>query len=134
MLKSAAMAFSIVLLVLASLYCGYLFGARQRGEELDRQFRMLNYRVWATDVNAKVRLLDLLRDRQYEAAGTYLEGLLDVGLASLSGYAELAEAQPDPLIVNAVTNARDYRRRNPAHQVNEQFAAPVERALTLARP
>jgi hypothetical protein len=134
MLKSAALAFSIVLLVLASLYCGYLLGARQRAEELDRQFQMLNYRVWATDVNAKVRLLDLLRERRYEAAGSYLEGLLDVGLASLAGYAELGEAQPDPLIVNAVTNARDYRRRNPSHQVNEQFAAPVERALTLARP
>jgi len=134
MLKSAAMAFSIVLLVAAALYCGYLYGDRHRTEELDRQFQLLNYRLWATDVNAKVRLLGLLHDKQYEAAGTYLEGLLDVSLASLGGYAELAAEPPDPLIINALTNARDYRLRHPDHRVDEQFAAPVERALTLAQP
>ncbi len=120
-------------LMCMAAYGGYIYGGHQRQKELDRQFELLNYKVWATDVNTRVALPTLIKEKRYQEAENKLEGLLDVTLASLSLYERLAKDHPDDEIFDALHEARSYREKYAGHVVHQKLTDGVERALKMGR-
>ncbi len=121
----------VIVLVCIAALGGYVVGGNHRQKTLDHDFRLLNFGVWATEVKVNVRVLDLLEAKKYKDADDILENMLDVQLASLSGYDQFAAGHPDKDIIAAIDMAKKHREQYPAHKVHPDLAPGVARALNM---
>ena len=131
MTKDIKVSLLAVVLILLAACCGYVYGGNQRQKALDRQFQLLNYSGWATEVKANVQLLDLMKAKKYRDAEDLLERFLDVRLDSLGLYDSFAKDHPDENIFLAIDAAREHRARYPGHVVNPKLEKGVTRALGI---
>jgi hypothetical protein len=120
-----------LLLVCAAAYGGYVYGGNQRQKTTDRNFELLNFGTWATEIKANVQLLELMETKKYKDAENLLERLLDVRLASISLYDKYALDYPDKDIFSAIDIAKRHRQKYPLYKVNDQLKSGVARAFTL---
>ncbi len=126
--KSAVIA---VILIFLAAFGGYIYGGNERQKTLDRDFQLLNYSEWATEVKANIRLLELIDKKRYQEAKNLLSRFLDIRLASLGKYDRFAKDYPNNDIFAAIAAARKYREQHPSSKVNPELEKGVMRALKI---
>lgn len=130
-MRNAKIYIVALVVVCIAIYGGYVCGGNQRQKKLDQYFELLNYSVWATEVKSNIKLIDLIEAKRYKDAEILLENYLDVTLASMSLYGELADKHPDKDIFDAIETARKHREQHPDHKVDPTLANSVDRALNI---
>ena len=133
MMKVARFYVPIIILVFIAAYGGYVLGGHKRQQKIERQFELINYSSYATDVNIDVQLIDYLEAKRYKDAEDLLEKMIDVTLDSLSLYDKLAPRYPDQKIFDAIATVKKHRETHPGHKVHETLSPGVERAFKIGK-
>lgn len=133
MMKVVRFYVPVIILVSIAAYGGYVLGGHNRQQTIERQFELVNYSSYATDVNVDVKLINYLEAKRYKDAEDLLEKLIDVTMDSLSLYDKLAPTYPDQKIFDAIDTVKKHRVEHPGHKVHEKLLPGVERALRITR-
>ncbi len=124
----------VVALICIAAYGGFIYGGNQRQKTLDRNFQLLIFSSWATEVESNVQLLDLIEGKRYKDAENLLEKFLDVRLDSISLYDKYAAQYPDQNIFSAIDTAKKHREQKAGYRVNPKLEPGVARAFKISKP
>jgi hypothetical protein len=131
MMKNANIYILVAVLVCIAAYGGFIYGGNERQKTLDRNFELLNFSTWATEIKINVQLLDLIEAKKYKETENLLDKSLDVRLASISLYDKYAADYPEKDIFLAIDIAKKHREKYPFHEVNPHVESGVERAFKI---
>ena len=132
-MKAARFYIPAIALIFLAAYGGYIYGGHKTRIEVSRLFELLEYSSLATDVNIKLKLLNLIEAGKINDAKIFLEKFIDVDLASLSLYDKLAQTYPNQEIFDAIAAVKKHREAHPGHKVSETLSPDVERALKITK-
>ncbi len=121
----------VIVLVCSAAYGGYIFGSHQRQKKQERQFELLAYSTFATEVNIDVQLINMIEAKKYKEAANLLENFIDVTLASLSLYDTFATDYPNKFIFSAIDAAKKHREQHPSHKIDSNLSNGVARAFKI---
>lgn len=134
MMKFARFYIPAITLIFLAAYGGYVYGGHKARKEDAILFELLNYSSLATEMNIKMKLLNLIDDGRLNDSKTFLNKLIDLDLAGLCLYDKLAQSNPNQNIFDAIAAVKKYREAHPGHQVSEAMSSSVERAYKITKP
>jgi hypothetical protein len=109
---------------------GVGFGNDKTAKRLDKYFtNVLLPSSAASELKAKITLLELLNSGDSATTQKRLENLVDADLGTLILYVNNPPLKQDDDVIEAIRIARKYRERHPNHRVNPAIENSVKKTL-----
>lgn len=126
--------YSKVLVLVAIVVCTFFVGAgvayKKTSKHADKYVaQTLIPLSAASELKARISLLESIQAGKYEKAQKLLEALVDNDLSTIAIYVNSQPAQQDAFIIEAIKVAKHYREKNPDYKVVPNLANSVKTTL-----
>jgi hypothetical protein len=113
---------------------GAYFGSMHTAERLNKHFTLvLLPSSAASELKAKITLLELLNSGDSVTAQKRLETFVDLDLGIIALYVNNPPLTPDSDIVDAIKLAKKYREKHPEHHINPISENSVRKTLDFVK-
>jgi pyoverdine/dityrosine biosynthesis protein Dit1 len=127
-MKKKVLLLSIILLL---MYVSFTVGLRIGGTKAFNGFFNEHVNDSATDVELKVKTLEMLKKGDTEKAEEFIELLLDNNLGFLGVTAENKGLKDKAKVLEAIKTAKRYREKYPGHKAHPNLNTGVLKAFGL---